>query len=132
MSVERSRIIVCDDQRDTAITLAQLLRLHGYEVFVCFDGPACLEKAQAWMPYAAIIDIGLPSITGYDVAQGLRALPGGEKIVLLAVTAYGNDVDIIDARLAGFNWHFKKPAPPTSVLSALRHPDVTTNFGTRL
>ena len=133
VSRERSRIIVCDDQTDMTLTLSMLLRAYGYEVFSCFDGPACVQKARVWHPYAAIIDIGLAAgITGYDVAKDLRALPGGEDIILIAMTARGKDADVDDARLAGFNWHFKKPAPATSVLSALRYPDLTTNFGTRL
>src|SRR3954467_9182005 len=112
----RSRIIVCDDQRDTALTLAMLLRTYGYEVFTCFDGEACLEKAQTWLPYAAIVDIGLPGLSGYDVARALRAVAGCETIVLIAVTGYG---DVKDAGLAGFDWHFSKPAPPSSLLGAL-------------
>lgn len=126
---DRSRIIVCDDQRDTALTLSMLLRQYGYEVFSCFDGAACLAKAQTWRPYAAILDIALPGLTGYEVAKGLRTLRGCENIVLIAVTGNGK---VKDSGLAGFDWHFTKPAPPSSLLGALRHPDVTTNFGTRL
>lgn len=133
MSVDRSRIIVCDDQADTALTLSMLLRLHGYEVFSCFDGAACLEKAQAWRPFAAIIDIGLPGgMTGYDVARGLRGLPFGENVLLIAVTGYCSAANVKDARLAGFDWHFPKPAPPASVVEVLRNPDFSAEHCTRL
>jgi len=129
--MDLSRIIVCDDQTDTALTLAELLRLYGYEVFACFDGDACLKKAQGWLPYAAIIDIGLPGITGYDVARGFRALPGGGNVVLIAVTGYGKHDDLKEARLADFDWHFNKPAPPSSIIEVLRDPDSSVPYGTR-
>lgn len=126
------RIIVCDDQRDTAITLAQLLRSYGYEVFSCFEGEACLEKARAWAPYAAIVDIGLPGLTGYQLARALRALPKGENLLLIAVTAYGNPENVKEAQVAGFDWHFRKPAPPSSIIDVLRHPSSEAQEGTRL
>jgi CheY-like chemotaxis protein len=132
MGVERGRIIVCDDQKDTALTLAQLLRLYGYEVFSCFAGPVCLAKARVWMPYAAIVDIGLPGITGYDVARGLRRLPEGEKLLLIAVTGYVGKTNIEEAHDAGFDWHFAKPAAPTSLLEVLRDREVEADYGTRL
>ena len=130
MSVDRSRIIVCDDQKDTALTLAQLLRLYGYDVFSCFAGAVCLAKARVWMPFAAVIDIGLPGITGYDVARGLRGLPEGEQMLLIAVTGYKNNIK--DAQVAGFDWHFSKPAPPASIVEVLRNPGLDPEYGTRL
>jgi CheY-like chemotaxis protein len=132
MSVDRSRIIVCDDQKDMALTLAQLLRFCGYEVFSCFTGAACLAKAREWMPFAAVIDIGLPGITGYDVARSLRRLAEGENMLLLAVTGYVTKTNIEDAQLAGFDWHFPKPAPPSSILEVLRNPEFKAEYGTRL
>ena len=72
---ESRRILICEDQKETAETLAALLRLHGYEVFVCHDGPSAIAKVAKWRPSAAIIDIGLPDITGYGVAQYIRDLP---------------------------------------------------------
>jgi CheY-like chemotaxis protein len=131
MSAEH-RIIVCDDQRDTAITLALLLRTYGYEVFSCFDGESCLEKAKAWAPYAAIIDLGLPRMTGYAVARALRALPSRENLLLIAVTAYDKPEYVEEAKLAGFDWHFRKPAPPSSIIGVLRHPSRAAQEGTRL
>lgn len=132
MSADLSRIIVCDDNQDAAVTLAQVLRAYGYEVFSCFDGAACLEKARAWLPNAAILDIGLPGLTGYDLARALRALPDGVNMMLVAVTGYGQDADIKDARRAGFNWHFRKPPPLTSILEVLRNQPLAVADGTRL
>jgi len=128
----KQRIIVCDDQKDTASTLAEVLRLSGYEVFSCFDGVACLEKAKTWEPHAAIVDIGLPGLTGYDLARALRALPSGENLLLIAVTAYGSPEHVKEAKLAGFDWHFQKPARVSSIIDVLRDPGSVTYAGTRL
>jgi CheY-like chemotaxis protein len=116
------RILVCEDQKETADTLAALLRLHGYEVLVCYDGPSAIAKVAHWRPRAAIIDIGLPDITGYGVAQFIRDLPFGSSVLLIAVTGYGSAVDIELARHSGFNWHFAKPAPPALILEVLQDP----------
>lgn len=116
------RILICEDQKDTAETLAQLLRLQGYEVLVCHDGQSATAKVAKWRPSAAIIDIGLPEITGYAIAQFIRELPFGSSVLLIAVTGYGSAADIEMARYAGFNWHFAKPAPPTFILEVLKDP----------
>jgi CheY-like chemotaxis protein len=119
---ESRRILICEDQKETAETLAALLRLHGYEVFICHDGPSAIAKVANWRPSAAIIDIGLPDITGYGVAQFIRDLPFGSSVLLIAVTGYGSAADIELARHSGFNWHFAKPAPPAFILEVLQDP----------
>ncbi len=113
---------MCEDQQDAAESLATLLRLHGYEVLVCHDGPSATAKAAKWQPTAAIIDIGLPDVTGYAVAQSIRELPFGSDVLLIAVTGYGSAADIEMARYAGFDWHFAKPAPPAFILEVLKDP----------
>lgn len=132
MSVDRSRIIVCDDEKDNADSLAQLLRVYGYEVLTCFDGGGCLRTAQTWLPYAAIVDIGLPDMTGYELARALRSLPNGSDLLLIAVSGYGNADYVETARLAGFNWHFQKPARPSAIVDVLRDPALETHEGKRL
>jgi CheY-like chemotaxis protein len=123
MSTEDARrILICEDQKDTAETLERLLRSHGYEVLVCHDGPSAIAKVEKWRPDAAIIDIGLPDITGYGVAQYIRDLPFGQNVLLIAVTGYGSATDIELARHSGFNWHFAKPAPPAFILEVLQDP----------
>src|SRR4051812_48721182 len=130
--IAKHRIIVCDDQEDTARTLAELLRFSGYEVFTCFEGKACLENAKTWEPYAAIVDIGLPYLTGYELARALRALPSGGHLLLIAVTAYGTPEHVKEAKLAGFDWHFQKPARVSSLIDVLRDPGSVASAGTRL
>ena len=119
---QTGRVLICEDGKDTAETLAAVLRLHGYEVVVCSDGQSAIARVENWRPTAAIIDIGLPGVTGYGVAQYIRGLPFGTGVVLIAVTGYGTPADIEMARSAGFNWHFSKPAHPSFVLDALANP----------
>jgi CheY-like chemotaxis protein len=119
---QHRRVLICEDQKDTAETLATLLRSHGHEVLVCHDGPSAIAQARQWGPTAAIIDIGLPEITGYAVAQYIRELPFGADVLLIAITGYGSPADIEMARYAGFNWHFAKPAPPAFIVDVLQNP----------
>jgi CheY-like chemotaxis protein len=116
------RVLICEDQRDTAESLAMILRLEGHEVVVCQDGAAALAQVEKWRPSVAIIDIGLPGVSGYAVAQHIRRLDFGPDVLLIAVTGYGTAADIEMARYAGFDWHFAKPAHPTFVIEVLRDP----------
>jgi CheY-like chemotaxis protein len=116
------RVLICEDQPDAAETLAALLRSHGYEVLVCHDGPSAIAAVAKWRPSAAIIDIGLPQVTGYGVAQFIRELPFGATVLLIALTGYGSAADIELARHSGFDWHFAKPAPPAFILQVLQDP----------
>jgi len=117
-----ARVLICEDQKDAADSLAALLRIQGYEVVVCVDGPSAVERARDWQPSAAIIDIGLPGISGYAVAQSIRELTFGGHVVLIAVTGYTTPADIEKARYAGFNWHFAKPADSSFLLDVLEDP----------
>jgi CheY-like chemotaxis protein len=81
-----------------------------------------MDRATAWRPTAAIIDIGVPGVTGYAVAQYIRQLQFGGDVVLIAVTGYSNPADIEMARFAGFNWHFAKPADPSFLMDVLEDP----------
>ena len=120
-----SRVLICEDQKDAAESLAALLRLQGYEVLVCPDGRCAIDQAPQWRPDAAIIDIGLPGITGYAVAQHIRTLAFGGDVVLIAVTGYTTPADIEMAQRAGFNWHFAKPADASFLLDVLEDPALT-------
>jgi CheY-like chemotaxis protein len=117
-----ARVLVCEDHKDAAESLAALLRLQGHDVLVCFDGQAAIEEAPKWRPTAAIIDIGLPGVTGYAVAQYMRESLGSE-VVLIAVTGYTTPADIEMARHAGFNWHLAKPPDSSFLMDLLEDPD---------
>jgi CheY-like chemotaxis protein len=127
-----SRVIVCEDEKDNADTISTLLRLCGFEVFSCQEAVACLKKANEWSPDAAIIDVGLPVISGYDLARELRTLPGGEDLLLIALTGYGLRQDVARARIAGFDWHMRKPAPPSAIIDLLAGGDIDVPEATRL
>jgi len=103
-----------DDNVDSAETLAKLMRLQGHNVRVAFDGPAALQLAQADKPDVVILDLGLPGITGFDVARILR--DRNEDLLLVAVSGYGRDEDRLRSREAGFDHHFTKPVDFTCLL----------------
>jgi signal transduction histidine kinase/integral membrane sensor domain MASE1/ActR/RegA family two-component response regulator len=106
------RVLVVDDNADAADSLAQLLRLAGHEVRVAYDGPAALEAARTYRPDAVLLDIGLPGMSGYEVAKLLRTQPGPRPTLLVAVTGYGRQEDRRRSREAGFDVHLTKPVDP--------------------
>ena len=120
---EAARVLICEDQADAAETLAALLALNGHEVRVCHDGRSAIDAALDWRPSAAIIDIGLPGISGYGVAQFIRELSFGSDVLLIAVTGYASPADVEMARYAGFDWHFAKPAAPSLIIDVLESPE---------
>jgi CheY-like chemotaxis protein len=103
------RILVVDDARVQAKSLCMLLELMGFEVRMAHDGPSALALAQEFCPEVALIDIGLPRMNGYEVAQRMRQLPQLGDIVLIAQTGWGRDEDRDQSRQAGFNYHLTKP-----------------------
>lgn len=107
------RILVVDDVVDSARSLGQLLELMGHEVWVGHDGPGALEIAGACQPDVAILDIGLPGMDGYEVARRLRKLR--VKLLLIALTGWGQEEDCRRAEEAGFNHHLVKPVKPAEL-----------------
>jgi signal transduction histidine kinase len=109
-----SRVVVVDDNRDGAESLAMLLRLWGHEVELAHDGPAAVRLVGDVRPGLALIDIGLPGMDGYQVARQIRGGPG-PRVVLAAMTGYGQDEDRRRSREAGFDHHLTKPIDPVSL-----------------
>ncbi len=103
------RILVVDDNRDAAMSLAAWLKLISNETRIAYDGLAALETAAAFRPDVILLDIGLPKMNGYDVARRIREQPWGEKMVLVAVTGWGQAKDRQESKEAGFNNHMVKP-----------------------
>ncbi len=112
------RILVADDNRDAAESLAALLGIDGHEVRVVYDGKAALAGAMSWRPHVALLDIGMPGLTGHEVAEQLRASDGGTDCTLIAISGWGQAQDKARALGAGFDHHFTKPVDPER-LSAL-------------
>jgi PAS domain S-box-containing protein len=105
----RSRILIADDNRDAADSLSMLLELNGHEVRVAHLGSAALSLAQTFRPDIALLDIGMPDLSGYEVAQALRRESWGQGIQLIALTGWGQASDRQEALEAGFNHHLTKP-----------------------
>lgn len=103
------RILVVDDNEDAADSLATLLDVVGYQVRVEYDGPEAIEAADHFRPDAALLDIGLPHLSGYDIARHIRDTRGA-GVLLVAITGWGAEDDRRRAREAGFDHHFTKPA----------------------
>jgi signal transduction histidine kinase/ActR/RegA family two-component response regulator len=106
------RILVVDDNRDAATSLAMLLKIAGHETHVANDGLEAFEAASTVNPDLVLLDIGLPKLNGYEVARRIRQQPWGGEIVLVALTGWGQDEDRQKSKDAGFNHHLVKPVEP--------------------
>jgi PAS domain S-box-containing protein len=115
----RQRILVVEDNRDSAESLRILLEVSGYEVRVADTGTEGLRVAVEWQPDAVLCDIGLPEMDGFAVARALRSDPRTASATLIAVTGYGREEDVAAARAAGFDEHLMKPADPAKLLEKL-------------
>jgi PAS domain S-box-containing protein len=111
----RRRILVADDNRDAADSLAMVLRLGGHEVHAVHDGQEAVEAAAWFRPDLALLDIGMPKLNGYEVARRIRAQPWGRGVLLVALTGWGQEEDKRRAREAGFDQHLTKPAAPADL-----------------
>ncbi|MGZ4956184.1 MAG: hybrid sensor histidine kinase/response regulator [Methylobacter sp.] len=117
-SLAKLRILLIDDNADVSETLALLLQLEGHEVDTADCGLKGIEKAQAFRPQVVLLDIGLPDISGYEVARRLRELPETRHAFLVAISGYGQPKDLEQSKSAGFDRHLLKPVDP-SILSTL-------------
>ena len=103
------RVLVVDDNEDAADSLATLLGVMGYQVRIAYDGPEAIQAADQFDPEVALLDIGLPKLSGYDIARHIRS-SRGPAVLLVAITGWGQEEDRRKAREAGFDHHFTKPA----------------------
>src|SRR5262249_28850764 len=112
-------ILVVDDNRDSADSLAMLLRLGGHDVRTAHDGRQALVVAATYRPDLVLLDIGLPGMDGFTVARHLRSRPELAGAVLVALTGYGSDEDRRQAQAAGFNHHMGNPLDPAALQELL-------------
>lgn len=117
-SPERCRILVVDDNEDAAASLAMMLEVMGYEVRTAHDGLEAVRAADEFVPEVAVLDIGLPHLSGYDVARHIRDKQGRD-VLLVAVTGWGTPDDVKRSQEAGFDHHFTKPADPERLRTML-------------
>jgi PAS domain S-box-containing protein len=104
-----TRILVVDDNQDSADSLAMVLRLKGNDIRTAYDGLEAVEAAEAFHPELILLDIGLPKLNGYDVARRIRLQAWGRDVILVALTGWGQDEDRRRSQEAGFNFHIVKP-----------------------
>jgi len=114
------RILVVDDNRDSAETLSMLLELMGNELSVAYDGEQALAMANDIKPDVILLDIGLPKLNGYEVARQIRNEPWGGNPILIAITGWGQTEDKDLSRESGFDHHLVKPVDHDHLLKLIQ------------
>jgi DNA-binding response OmpR family regulator len=112
------RVLVVDDDRDTVLSLTMLLNEEGHSVEAAHKGKEVLSSIRKFEPDVVLLDIGLPDMTGYDVARAVRR-QGERRPTLIAVTAWNKETDRLMARAAGFDHYLAKPYDPRALLALL-------------
>jgi DNA-binding response OmpR family regulator len=119
-SGREDKILIADDNRDAAESLALWLLLEGHQVVVAHDGPAAIKLAAQERPAAMLLDIGMPGLDGYEVARHVRRQTWGTSLLLVALTGRGEEDDRRRAWAAGFDGHFTKPIDPRVLAEFIR------------
>ncbi|HZI89042.1 MAG TPA: ATP-binding protein [Candidatus Polarisedimenticolia bacterium] len=115
----RRRVLVADDNRDAADSLATMLALMGHEARVAYDGPEALEAALSYRPDVIVLDLGMPRMDGYEAARRIRNESWSNGVLLVALTGWGQEEDRARAKRAGFDHHLTKPASPEALVHLL-------------
>ncbi len=113
------RILVVDDNRDSADSLTLLLRMMGHEIQTAYGGKAALEILENYHPGIIFLDLGMPGMNGFEVAQHIRAMPQVKDTLLVALTGWGQEEDRRRTKESGFNHHLVKPADPAALQQLL-------------
>jgi CheY-like chemotaxis protein len=119
VDASKYRILVVDDNRDGADSLARMLRLMGHEIHTAYDGEKAIEMADALRPEIVLLDIGMPKMNGHDAARLIRQQPWGKHMLLIALTGWGREEDRRQTEEAGFNHHLVKPIDARTLLDVL-------------
>jgi CheY-like chemotaxis protein len=114
------KVLVVDDNRDAADSLAMVLASSGHSTFTAYGGEQALDIGNTERPDAVVLDIGMPDMNGYEAAQRIRQTDWGKEALLLAVTGWGKKEDVERAVKAGFTFHMTKPADPERVERLVR------------
>jgi CheY-like chemotaxis protein len=117
------RALVVDDNRDSADTLAMMVELLGHEVRCLYDPHEVPAVVDEFAPDVVFLDVGMPGLSGYDLARVLRSADGGERLLLVAVTGWGQPEDRRRTRDAGFDRHLVKPADLAAIREICSSPD---------
>ncbi len=115
----KRRVLIAEDNRDSADTLAMMLQLLGHETAIARDGLQAVELAETFLPDVILLDIGLPKLTGHEVARRIRGQPWGQNMALIALTGWNQEEDRRRSREAGFDHHLVKPADSATLQTLL-------------
>ena len=115
----RFKILVVDDNHDSALSLAMMLSIMGHDTRTAHDGESAVEVAESFQPEVILLDIGLPKLNGYEVAQRIRQQAWGASMYLIAVTGWGQDEDRQRSSEVGLNMHMVKPVEPSALEKVL-------------
>ena len=115
----RQRVLVVDDNRDSAQTLAMMLKIMGNDVRTAHDGLEAIEQAQDYQPDVLLLDLGMPKLNGYDVCRRIREQAWGAKLQIIALTGWGQAEDRQRTKDAGFDHHLVKPVDVTRLRELL-------------
>lgn len=114
-ATQRFRILVVDDNHDSALSLAMMLSIMGHDTRTTHDGESAVATAESFLPDVVLLDIGLPKLNGYEVAQRIRESQWGASMFLIAVTGWGQDEDRQRSSEVGLNVHMVKPVEPAAL-----------------
>ncbi|HJU43603.1 MAG TPA: response regulator [Vicinamibacterales bacterium] len=112
---QRFKILVVDDNHDSALSMAMMLSIMGHDTRTAHDGESAVATAETFRPDVVLLDIGLPKLNGYEVAQRIREQAWGESMYLIAVTGWGQDEDRQRSSEVGLNQHMVKPVEPAAL-----------------
>jgi len=115
------RVLVVDDNADSAESLSQVMRILGYPVVVAHDGVEAVERAASWKPAVVLMDIGMPRMSGLEAARAIRGLAGGDRVWLIALSGWGQSEDRRKSSEAGFDHHFVKPVDVEALIELIRN-----------
>jgi PAS domain S-box-containing protein len=118
-TLAKRRILIVDDNRDSADSLAQLLTIMGHEVGTAYDGEQAVDAAQVLRPEVVLLDIGMPKLNGYEACRRIREQPWGKGMFLIALTGWGQEEDHRRTGESGFNHHIVKPVQLTELMKLL-------------
>ncbi len=116
---EKCRLLIVDDLRDSADSLAMMLKIMGHQVHTAYDGEEAVAAAARFRPDVVLLDIGMPKLNGYDACRRIREQPWGQAMFLIALTGWGQEEDRRRTQEAGFDQHMVKPVGPATLIQLL-------------
>jgi CheY-like chemotaxis protein len=119
---DKLKVLVVDDNRDVAASLAAFLQLLGHDVRVAHDGARAVELAEEFHPQTLLLDLGMPGMDGYEACRRIRKAAWSRNMRLIAITGWGQDEDRRKSANAGFDMHLVKPVNPETLAQLLREP----------